>query len=292
MVMKTTPEKKDMYAIINNMLMEKLQNGKAPWRQTWNDFGPARNYINKKPYRGINALILNNMEFEYPLYMTFLQSKELGGHIKKGSKSIEVIYWKTLEFENDEKITRIPFLRYYNVFNVECIDGITVKLPTRYVNNPIDQCETIITEMPSKPIIEHGGNKPYYNWKEDKVKVPQRDNFILSDEYYATLFHELAHSTGHESRLNRETCMKPSPYGSRDYCKEELIAEIATCFLCGEAGITNNVVDNSSAYIQFWLERLTHLLREDDKAFVRASALAQKATDFIMNRVEEPALQD
>jgi antirestriction protein ArdC len=292
MVMKTTSEKKDMYSIINNMIMEKLQNGKAPWRQTWNDFGPARNYLNKKPYRGINALILNNMEFEYPLYMTFLQAKELGGHIKKGSKSIEVIYWKTLEFENDEKVTRIPFLRYYNVFNIECIDGIKLKLPTKYVNNPIDQCETIISEMPLKPIIEHGGDKPYYNWKEDKIKVPQRDNFILSDEYYATLFHELAHSTGHESRLNREACMKPLTYGSRDYCKEELVAEIATCFLCGEAGIANNVVDNSSAYIQFWLERLTHLLREDNKAFVRASALAQKATDFILNRVEELVLQD
>jgi antirestriction protein ArdC len=292
MDMKAISEKKDMYAIINNMIMEKLQNGKAPWRQTWNDFGPARNYINKKPYRGINALVLNNLEFEYPLYMTFLQAKELGGHIKKGSKSIEVIYWKTLEFENDEKVTRIPFLRYYNVFNIECIDGIKLKLPTKYVNDPIDQCETIISEMPSKPIIEHGGDKPYYNWKEDKIKVPQRDNFILSDEYYATLFHELAHSTGHETRLNRETCMKPSPYGSRDYCKEELVAEIATCFLCGDAGIANNVVDNSSAYIQFWLERLTHLLREDAKAFVRASALAQKATDFILNRVEEPVLQD
>jgi antirestriction protein ArdC len=235
---------------------------------------------------------LNNLDFEYPLYLTFLQAKELGGHIKKGSKSIEVIYWKTLEFENEDKIKKIPFLRYYNVFNIECVDGINIKLPTKYVNDPIEQAETIIRDMPSKPIIEHGGDQPYYNWKEDKVKVPHRDNFILSDEYYATLFHELAHSTGHESRLNRETCMKPAAYGSRDYCKEELVAEIATCFLCGEAGIANNIIDNSSAYIQFWLERLTHLLREDNKAFIRASALAQKATDFILHRVEQPALQE
>jgi antirestriction protein ArdC len=82
--------------------------------------------------------------------------------------------------------------------------------------------------------------------------------------------------------------MKPTVYGSRDYCKEELVAEIATCFLCGEAGISNNTLHNSAAYIQFWLERLTHLLREDDKAFVRASAQAQKATDLILNRIEEP----
>ena len=91
--MKATSERKNMYDVINDMIINKLQNGKTPWKQTWNDFGPARNFVNKKPYRGINALLLNNLDFEYPLYLTFLQAKELGGHIKKGSKSIEVIYW-------------------------------------------------------------------------------------------------------------------------------------------------------------------------------------------------------
>ena len=136
--MKTTSEKKDMYAIINNMIMDKLKNGKMPWKQTWNDYGPARNYVSKQAYRGINAMILSNTEFEYPLFLTFLQVKELGGFIKKGSKSIEVIYWKTLEFENEEKVKRIPYLRYYNVFNVECVEGVKLKLPTKYVNDPID----------------------------------------------------------------------------------------------------------------------------------------------------------
>lgn len=281
-----------MYEVINNKIMEKLKNGRMPWKQTWNDFGPARNYVSKKCYRGINALILNNTDHEYPLFLTFLQVKELGGYIKKGSKSVEVIYWKTLEFENDEKIKRIPFLRYYNVFNIDCIEGVQLKLPARYENDPIESCETIIDDMPCKPIIEHGGDEPYYNWREDRVKIPHRENFILSDEYYATLFHELAHSTGHESRLHREECTKATVYGSRDYCKEELVAEIATCFLCSEAGITNNTLNNSAAYIQFWLERLTHMLKEDIKAFVRVSAQAQKATDFILNRIEEAVPQD
>jgi antirestriction protein ArdC len=292
MVMKTTSERKNMYDVINNLIMNKLQNGKMPWKQTWNDFGPARNYVSKKPYRGINALILNNTEFEYPLFLTFLQVKELGGYIKKGSKSIEVIYWKTLEFSEEEKIKRIPFLRYYNVFNVDCVEGVKLKLPTKNINDSIDMCENIINDMPSRPIIEHGGDKPHYNWMEDRVKVPNRDNFILSDEYYATLFHELAHSTGHTSRLNRDTCMKPAVYGSIDYCKEELVAEIATCFLSGETGISNNTIDNSSAYIQFWIERLTHMLKEDIKVFVRASVLAQKAADCIMNRINVEIFQE
>lgn len=280
-------ETKDMYAIINNMIMEKLASGKAPWKQTWNEFGPARNYLSKKAYRGINALILNNTEFEYPLYLTFLQVKELGGRIKKGSKSIDVIYWKTLELEKEEKIKRIPFLRYYNVFNVECVEGVKLKLPTKFVNDSNEYCETVINGMHNKPMIVHGGDQPYYNWKEDRIKIPHRDNFILSDEYYATLFHELSHSTGHESRLNRDTCMKPAIYGSKDYCKEELIAEIATCFLCGEVGIANTTIDNSTAYIRFWLERLNLMLKEDNKIFVKTSALAQKAADFIMNRQNE-----
>lgn len=290
--MKTTSEMKNMYEVINNMIMEKLQNGKMPWKQTWNNFGPARNYVSTRPYRGINALILNNTDYEYPLFLTFLQVKELGGYIKKGSKSIEVIYWKTLEFENDEKTKRIPFLRYYNVFNIDCVEGVKLKLPASYANDPIGCCERIINDMPSKPIIEHGGDEPHYNRREDKIKIPHSENFILSDEYYATLFHELAHSTGHESRLNREECINPSVYGSRDYCKEELVAEIATCFLCGEAGIANKTIDNSAAYIQFWVQRLTHVLKEDNMVFVRASALAQKATDFIMNRVEDVVPQD
>ena len=205
--MKTTSLKKDMYAIINNMIMEKLKNGKMPWKQTWNNFGPARNYVSQKPYRGINALILNNTEFEYPLFLSFLQAKELGGNIKRGSKSIEVIYWKTLEFENDEKTTRIPFLRYYNVFNIECVEGIKLKLLTKYVNDPIEQCESIINEVPSKPIIEHGGDEPHYNWKEDRIKVPYRDNFILSDEYYATLFHELGHNAAKMIMPHRIGCV-------------------------------------------------------------------------------------
>lgn len=286
-----THEKKDMYAVLNNMILEKLQQGTLPWKQTWNSFGPARNYVSGKPYRGINALILGNSGFEYPLFITFLQAKELGGHIKKGSESIPVIYYKKLLVENGDEVKSIPFLRYYNVFNIDCVEGIRFKLPTRYQNDPIDCCERIVAEMANKPEIEHGGDEPHYNTMEDKVKIPVRCNFTTSEEYYATLFHELAHSTGHESRLNRESLIKPSPYGSREYCKEELTAEIATCFLCGEAGIGNNILDNSASYIKFWHDRLTHLLKEDNKAFVRASAQAQKAADYILNRIEEPVLQ-
>ncbi len=90
--MKTTQERKDVYGIINSMIMEKLQQNTLPWKQSWNKFGPARNYISGKPYRGINAMLLNHTQSEYPLFLTFNQVKELGGHIKKGSKGNIVVF--------------------------------------------------------------------------------------------------------------------------------------------------------------------------------------------------------
>jgi len=113
---------------------------------------------------------------------------------------------------------------------------------------------------------------------------------MLSEEYYATLFHELAHSTGHQSRLGRENCMKPSTYDSKEYCKEELVAEIATCFLCGETGTSNRILDNSAAYIKLGHERLTQMFKEDQRIFVAASSMAQKAADYILDRQLEPAI--
>lgn len=273
-----------MYDVVNTMIIEKLKEGTLPWKQTWSNYGPARNYVSKKAYRGVNAIILNNTEFQYPLYLTFLQVKALGGHIVKGSKSIEVIYWKTLEFDSDDSIKRIPYLRHYNVFNIEHIRGVNFRLPLSFSNDPIEACDTIISDMPLRPQIKHGGDQPCYNWMEDRVNVPYRESFITSDEYYATLFHELAHSTGHTSRLHRATCMTSSVYGSEQYCTEELVAELATCFLCAEAGIGNTTIDNSSAYINFWLERLTHILKQNNKAFVHAASMAQKAADWILRR--------
>jgi antirestriction protein ArdC len=282
--MTATTERKNAYARVNEMIKERMQQGVAPWKQTWSSFGPARNYMSKKAYRGINALILNNTPHEYPLFLTFRQVKEMGGYVRRGSKSIEVIYWKTLQYENEEKVTRIPFLRFYNVFNIDCVDGIRLKLPTSYVNDPIETCESVINDMPLRPVIRHGGDEPSYDILHDMIRIPARENFILSDEYYSTLFHELAHATGHSSRLDREGCRSSHAFGSILYCKEELVAEMTSCFLCGECGIVNKTIDNSSAYISWWVDRLKRLTSEDERCLVRASVLAQKAVDYILRR--------
>lgn len=296
--MKTTQERKDVYSIINNMILEKLQQNTLPWTQSWNKFGPARNYISGKPYRGINAMLLKHTQSEYPLFLTFNQVKELGGCIKKGSKGNIVVFWKKLYYGNSgkidlpkireyapEDIKTIPFLRYYYVFNIDSVEGVEFKVPQQNLTlHPLENCERIIEQMPNAPAIEHSGDEPCYNKVYDKVKVPRLANFKSEEEYYATLFHELSHSTGHPSRLNRDLS---DIFGSKQYSFEELIAETSACSLCNESGIADKVIDNSASYIKGWLEKLTSIVKEDDKFLVKAFAQAQRASDYILNRKPE-----
>ncbi len=303
--MKTRKEQKDVYEMINNIILEKLQQGTMPWKKSWNTFGPARNYVTDKPYRGFNALLLGMMgaSFNYPLFVTFNQIKQLGGNIKKGSKSLPVIYWKMLYYSSrtskaiiledlkkhdPDDINTIPLLRYYSVFNIDCAEGIEFKLPGgNYINNPVERCESIIQEMPNKPVVTFGGDQPCYNAVKDEVKIPDINNFTSEAEFYAALFHELSHSTGHQTRLNRETLSEPAFYASKNYCLEELVAEIASCFLCNEAGIMDETIENSASYINFWKTSLKEILKEDKRFFIKASSEAQKAADYILDRIEE-----
>ena len=143
---------------------------------------------------------------------------------------------------------------------------------------PIAECERIVTEMPNPPVIEHVRQQAYYAPIQDVLNMPPRYLFESAESYYSTLFHELTHSTGHESRLNRPTLTDLCPFGSTNYSKEELVAEMGATFLCGHTGIANTTVENSAAYIGSWLSRL----RDDVTLVVHAAAQAQKAVDFIL----------
>lgn len=293
--MKTT-ERKDVYGIINATIIEKLEQGVLPWNQTWNSFGPARNYISNKAYRGINAMLLNNTKSEYPLFITFNQVKDLGGTVRKGSKGNMVVFWKKLYYGKEGKIdmrklcdhapedvTTIPLLRYYYVFNIDCVEGVDFKLPEKNILlTPLESCERIITGMPKPPVVEHGGDEPSYNWGLDRISMPHLDNFQSTEEYYATFFHELAHSTGHPTRLNR-----PDKQARKEYSFEELIAETTACFLCNEAGIADKIIDNSASYIKHWLIIVKDIVKEDERFLVRAFAQAQFAADYILDITHE-----
>src|SRR5262249_423924 len=181
----------------------------------------------------------------------------------------------------------VPFLRYYSVFNVAQCEGIEAHVPTLpgaspRAHKPIEAAERIVANMPKRPEIRQGLEKAFYSPSGDFVGMPAPEQFRSGEDYYSVLFHELTHSTGHESRLARKgvsgTDGQWSAFGSNPYAKEELVAEMGAAFLCGQAGVVEGTLDNSGAYMAGWLSRV----KDDPKLVVQAAAQAQKAADYIL----------
>ncbi|HYV94628.1 MAG TPA: zincin-like metallopeptidase domain-containing protein [Chitinophagales bacterium] len=283
--------KHDVYEIVTERIIAQLEKGTVPWQQPWTEAGLPQNLISKRAYRGINVWLLASLGYSENYFLTYKQLKEFGGSVKKDEKAHIVVYWNFVEkdLEGNEngtqpsngKSKKVPFLRYYKVFNVaQCND-----IPEMFIKPvirqayPIPACEDIVAKMPQCPQIKHKDNKAFYNPLSDFVNMPRKESFKSDESYYATLFHELVHSTGHHSRLNRSTLIQMSEFGSEPYSHEELVAEIGTCYLESLAGIITTEFERNASYIQGWLERL----KNDKKFILSASSHAQKATDFILN---------
>jgi antirestriction protein ArdC len=227
-----------------------------------------------------------------PLWLTFRQANELGGSVRKGEQSTLIVFWKVDQREDqqeqepgDEETQRRFLLRYYRVFNLEQCDlpqGVLDKLPQveTHDHDAIAAAELIVANMPQRPELETAGSKAFYSLLSDRVTMPPRELFTTAEEFYGTLLHELTHSTGHKTRLARDTITGAAPFGSPTYSKEELCAEMGAAFLCAEAGISPVVIENQASYIAGWLSKL----RDDRKLLVYAAAQAQKAADFILDR--------
>lgn len=207
----------------------------------------------------------------------------LGGHLKENDKkATAVIFWKWLDTPTQEDEDHVsPMLRYYNVFNLDQIEGIEVSDDQTIVFTPIERADTVVAGYPKAPPIRHEGSRACYSPPLDTIYMPLKETFISVENYYSTLFHEMVHSTGHKSRLGREGVMDSIGFGTETYSKEELIAEIGSSFLCAETGIERTDLDeNTTAYIQNWLTKL----KGDKKFVVMASAKAQRAVDWILDR--------
>jgi len=273
-----------VYEIITNQILAELERGEVPWRKPWSTLPPA-NLITKKAYRGINVFLLAFAGYGSQYWLTFNQAKQLGGNIRKGEHGTKIIFWKcnTRETESaDGEIEerRSAFLRYYTVFNLEQTEGLKalLRLPPAF---PIESAEEIVKGMPNPPAFEQD-SRPAYIPSRDTVTMPSRAAFETQAEYYSTLFHELTHSTGHAKRLGREGIEKMQPFGSEDYSKEELVAEMGSAMLCGAAGIEQATISNSAAYLRSWINRL----KADSRLVVSAARAAQEAADYI--RGESP----
>jgi antirestriction protein ArdC len=278
----------DAYQLITDRLITILETGAAPWRKPWN-YGSERgplNLVSRKHYQGINCFLLACTAFSSPYWLTYKQAQDLGGNVRRGEKGSTVIFWKI--YEKDDPQTedgkkRLPLLRYYTVFNVEQYDGLTAPPPedsTWKAHDPIVAAETVILAMPNPPVIEKGGARACYSPSRDLVRVPDLFRFDHPEDYYGTMFHELAHSIGHKTRLDREGISGQHFFGDAEYSREELVAEVAAAFLCGHCGVENVTLDNSASYLQSWIKTL----RGDKKLAVVAAAQTQKAADYILNR--------
>jgi antirestriction protein ArdC len=227
--------------------------------------------------------------YSSPFFLTFKQAKELGGTVRKGEKGWPVVYWIWFKKENKEtgKKEQVPVLKYYTVFNVEQCEGIEVPTLTEKPINTVEsleQCDALVANMPKAPRIEHKEAQAYYSPTKDMVNMPRKDSFRDAPSYYHTLFHELTHATGHESRLGRlKGTALLARFGSEPYAKEELVAEMGASYLSGIAGIQATQEDQTVAYIQGWLEAL----KKDPKLLIHAAAQAQKAADFILGVTHE-----
>ncbi len=275
-----------VYKFITDQIVEKLEQGTIPWHMPWSADGP-RNLISDKPYRGINVFLLGSLGYMSPYWLTFKQAQSLGGHVNKGEKGTPVVFWKTykkMETDPDTQQTEKQerfVLRYYRVFNIEqCTlpaEEVPQEDPTTKEFDPIPKAESVVKAMPNAPELTHQSQRACYSPLLDVVNMPRPESFDTPENYYSTLFHELTHSTGHESRLNRKGITDPVRFGSQSYSKEELIAEMGSAFLSGHCGIEDRILDNSAAYINGWLGRL----RNDPKLVVMAAAKAQKSSDYI-----------
>jgi len=273
------------YDAVTERVLAMLEGGTAPWRKPWRetDSGGVANLVTGRNYSGVNALLLPALGFPSRFFLTFNQARNLGGHVRAGEKGFPVVFWNFLDREDkDGKARRFPLLKRFTVFNASQCEIPDGKMPQRalvVVPRPdsIPACEAIVRGYLNGPSMAEGGNVACYSPSRDAVTMPPAGAFSTMEHYYSTLFHELGHSTGHASRLNRT--MKGG-FGSEPYGREELVAEMTAAFLAAETGIDGATIPDSASYLANWIGAL----RADPKAVVVAAGAAQKAANLILNR--------
>jgi len=290
---------------ITERILGFLEQGIVPWQKPWNG-GKAnapRSVSTKKVYRGTNLAILGCAGYESPWWLTFGQAKKLGGQVRKGEKSFPIHYWKFHPAQDCKtclggqplcehcggsgKYQPFPSLFSFNVFSANQCDGLPEKYYPAIKDDdevrdftPVEACDEIIANYPDSPKVYHDqADSCHYRPSADEVHMVKPEKFISDEEYYSTFFHELVHSTGHKKRLAREGVTGLNFFGSHEYSKEELVAELGSTFLCAIAGIDRSeVIQNSASYISGWKSKLS----DNEDWIVWAGSRSAKACDHIL----------
>ena len=274
----------DIYAAVTDRIIAQMEQGQIPWSKPWCSNAKAVSHATGKPYSLLNQMLLGRPGE----YLTFRQCQEAGGKVKKGEKSSLVIFWKWIEQVDEEtgETKEVPFLRYYNVFHIDQCEGIQAKYTTEAHfpdgASTVETAQEIIydyLEREGVKLTHSEGDRAFYRPSTDEILLPLRKQFVSTAEYYGTVFHELTHSTGHPSRLNRLD--KVAAFGSDVYSKEELVAEIGAAALVNHCGLESPTsFRNNAAYIQNWLQ----VLKDDKRFIVSAAGKAEKAVNLILNQ--------
>jgi antirestriction protein ArdC len=285
---------RDHYQEVTDRIIAALEAGTPPWRRPWDPDkagGPAmpRNAATGHRYRGINVLTLGMSALAFssgdPRWATYKQSEERGWQVRKGERGTTGYFFKRLEVRDDTKpdndedaVRRIPLLRAFTLFHASQIEGIPDYVPPTIEEAPWrapEAAEIILAN--SGAVVRYGGERAFYSPSTDHIQMPPQSAFATAEGFCGTLIHELSHWSGAGSRLNRDLRNR---FGSHDYAREELRAEIGKVMTCTELGIAVSDSDfsNNAAYIASWLEKL----RSDRKEIFRAAADAQRIADYLL----------
>jgi len=291
MTKQTSPNQfVDIQQQVTDKIIEQLEKGTIPWKKPFIGnsgfvYGLPYNFTTDTNYKGINILLLwtSAIEKNYPIneWATLKQWNKVNETIKPNEKGSLIVKYDVLEKEKDGEIVKIPYIKKSYVFNrcqLKSYQPTEIYLTTESLFEKIDTIDEFISNTGA--IIEHEGYEAFYNSREDKITMPLNENFIVtydcsaSENYYSTLFHELGHWTKHPTRLNRVNHKK---FADQDYAREELVAELSASFLGAKFEIVSPELENSAAYISFWLK----VLKEDKDVIFTSASHASKAVEFL-----------
>jgi len=282
----------DIYQVIADRFIVQLEQGTVPWQRPWIN---AQNLVSQKPYHGANVLTLACEQRESPWWLTYRQASELGGNVRKGEKSTPIIYWQMLEKTDDTGVALvngngrpdvIPFVRWSNVFNIEQTQNIKEPELSKdsIEQTALEKAQSILDNANCCEIRHNSqSDRAVYIPLQDAIEIPSIKRFPNKSDFFHTVFHELIHSSGKSTRLNREGITEKIDQGSEKYAKEELIAELGASFLSNEAGTLGDVqFKNSASYLKSWIQKL----KDDPKMIIAACSAAQKACKYVLGERE------
>lgn len=270
--------------IIVDELIAKIEKNPQNWVRGW-AVGDCCNAITKRPYSGLNALLLE-LGNRGRTFMTKKQVFQNNGDLR-GVKPELITFFRNVEKKDSsgEVTDAFPMMRFYKLYPVKEV----AHLPQKFYDWEIEKqesdfqvnndMESIVSE--NNITINHGGKRAFYSPTSDEIGMPPKESFVSTEEYYQTLAHEMIHWTGHKNRNNR---LKPARFGNISYSWEELVAETGACILCSKLGIEVNM-DNSAAYLNGWRKNL----KENPQAILSVLREVNKAVDFLLSPVEEVA---